>query len=203
ALVELARGLARFADQERTRTAPLLIVNAGSPGLAGRPPQPGRSSDALALEEGDPVARAELARQIAAIALARSGTDRALEQLYGIARGGGSGQAAAMLALMLQPPRDPGFYGTAGTTMPASVVRMLGQLGDLRSLEILHAATRTSDVGVRGAAIVSLGELGDERAIGLARTAIAESDARLRASAGEAFVLLSAPERFKAVAALI
>ena len=70
-----------------------------------------------------------------------------------------------MLALVLQPPREPGFFGTAGTTMPASVVRMLGQLGDLRALEILHAATRTSDVSVRGAAIVSLAELGDERTI--------------------------------------
>ena len=203
ALVELARGLARFADQERTRAALLLIVNAGNPGLAGRLPQAGRANDALSLEEGDPVARAELARQIAAIALARSGTDRALEQLYGVARGGGSGQTAAILALMLQPPRDPGFYGTAGTTMPVNVVRMLGQLGDLRALEVLHAATRTSEVTVRGAAIVSLAELGDERAIGLARAAIAESDARLRAAAGEAFVLLAAPERFKAVAALI
>jgi hypothetical protein len=203
ALIELARGLARFADQERARGALLQIVNVGNPGIAGRLPQTGRSADALSLEEGDPVARAELARQIAAIALARSGTDRALEQLYGVARGGGSGQGAAMLALMLQPPRDPGFYGTAGTTMPASVIRLLGQLGDLRALEILHAATRTSDVAVRGAALVSLAELGDERTIGLARTAIAESDARLRSAAGEAFVLLSAPERFKAVAALV
>ena len=203
ALIELARGLARFADQERARGALLQIVNVGNLGIAGRLPQAGRSADALSLEEGDPVARAELARQIAAIALARSGTDRALEQLYGVARGGGSGQGAAMLALMLQPPRDPGFYGTAGTTMPASVVRLLGQLGDLRALEILHAATRTSDVAVRGAALVSLAELGDERTIGLARTAIAESDARLRAAAGEALVLLSAPERFKAVAALV
>ena len=205
ALIELARALAHFADQERPRAALMLIVNAGNPGLAGRLPQPGRAatSDALSLEEGDPVARAELARQTAAIALARSGVDRALEQLYGTARGGGSGQAASMQALLLQPPRDPGFYGTAGTTMPSSVIRMLGQLGDLRALELLHAATRTSDVGVRGAAIVSLAELGDERAIALARAAIAEPDARLRAAAGEAFVLLSAPERFKAVAALV
>lgn len=204
ALIELARGLARFADQERARAALVLIVNTGNPGIAGRLPQPGRSSsDSLSLEDGDPVARAELARHIAAIALARSGTDRALEQLYGIARGGGSGQSAAMLALLIQPPRDPGFYGTAGTTMSANVLRMLGQLGDLRALEILHAATRTSDVSVRGSAIIALAELGDERAIGLARAAIAESDARLRAAAGEAFVLLSAPERFKAVSALI
>lgn len=204
ALIELARGLARFADQERARAALLLIVNTGNPGIAGRLPQPGRSAaDSLSLEEGDPVMRNELARQIAAIALARSATERALEQLYGVARGGGSGQAAAMLALALSPPRDPGFYGTAGTTMPTAVLRMLGQLGDLRALEILHAATRTSDVAVRGAALVSLAELGDERAIALARAAIAESDARLRAAAGEAFVLLSAPERFKAVAALV
>jgi hypothetical protein len=204
ALIELARALAHFADQDRARSALMLIVNAGNPGLAGRLPQPGRTTaDALSLEEGDPVARAELARQTAAIALARSGVDRALEQLYGTARGGGSGQTAAMQALLLQPPRDPGFYGTAGTTMPASVIRMLGQLGDLRALELLHAATRTSDVSVRGAALVSLAELGDERAIALARAAIAEPDARLRAAAGEAFVLLSAPERFKAVPALI
>lgn len=204
ALIELARGLARFADQERARAALLLIVNVGNPGLAGRLPQAGRpAGDALSLEEGDPVARADLARHIAAIALARSGTDRALEQLYGVARGGGSGQLAAIHALTLSPPRDPGFYGTAGTTMPANVVRMLGQLGDLRALEILHAATRTTDVAVRSAALLSLGELGDERAIALARAAIAESDARLRAAAGEAFVLLSAPERFKAVAALV
>ncbi|HSO38180.1 MAG TPA: HEAT repeat domain-containing protein [Labilithrix sp.] len=203
ALIELARGLARFADQERARVALLLIVNAGNPGIAGRLPQPGRSGDALSLEEGDPVARTELARQIAAIALARSGTDRALEQLYGVARSGASGQSAAMLALTLQPPRDPGFYGTTGASMPASVVRMLGQLGDLRALELLHTATRSTDVTVRGAALVSLAELGDERAVALSRAAIAESDARLRAAAGEAFVLLAAGERFKAVAALI
>ncbi len=203
ALIELARGLARSADQERTRTALLLIVNAGNPGIAGRLPQAGRTGDALSLEEGDPVARAELARQIAAIALARSGTDRALEQLYGAARSSASGQSAALLALTVVPPRDPGFYGSAGSALPANVVRMLGQLGDLRALDNLHAAARSTDVIVRSAALVSLAELGDERAIGLSRTAIAESDARLRAAAGEAFVLLGAGERFKAVSALI
>ena len=203
ALIELARGLARSADQERTRTALLLIVNAGNPGIAGRLPQAGRSGDALALEEGDPVARAELARQIAAIALARSGTDRALEQLYGVARSGASGQSAAMLALTLQPPRDPGFYGATGSALSAGVVRLLGQLGDLRALENLHAATRSTDITVRGAALIALAELGDERAVALSRTAIAETDARLRASAGEALVLLGAAERFKAVSALI
>jgi len=205
ALVELARGLARFTDQDRVRAALVLVVNAGSPAAAGRLPSPrsASSGDPLSLEDGDPVQRTELARQTAAIALARSGSDRALEQLYGIARSGGSGQAAAMVALAVQPPREPGFFGTAGSTLSPQVVRMLGQLGDLRALDVLHAAARASDVNVRGAALVALAELGDERAIGLARAAIAEADARLRAAAGEAFVVLSAAERFKAVSALI
>ncbi len=203
ALVELARALSRFTDQERARAGLLLVVNAPSQSLTGSLPRP-RGTDALSLEEGDPLARAELARQMAAIALARSGNDRALEMLYGAARSSGaSGSNAAIVALSLFPPRDPGFFGTSGAALPADVVRMLGRLGDLRALDVLHAASRSSDVGVRGSAIVALAELGDERAVALARTAIAEPDARLRAAAGEALVVLSAPERFKAVIALV
>lgn len=203
ALVELARALSRFTDQERARAGLLLVVNAPTQSLTGALPRP-RSTDALSLEDGDPVARGELARQMAAIALARSGNDRALEMLYGAARStGASGANAAIVALSLFPPRDPGFFGTTGSSLSADAVRMLGRLGDLRALDVLHAASRSSDIGVRGSAIVALAELGDERAIALARTAIAESDARLRAAAGEALVVLSAPERFKAVTALI
>jgi len=200
ALVELARALSRFTDQERARAGLLLVVNAPNPSLTGVQPR-GRADSP---EEGDPVARAELARQMAAIALARSGNDRALEQLYGAARStSSSGSSAAIVALSLFPPKDPGFFGTSGTSLSTDVVRMLGRLGDLRALDVLHAASRSSDVSVRCAAIVALAELGDERAIALARTAIAETDARLRAAAGEALVVLSAPERFKAVIALI
>lgn len=203
ALVELARALSHFTDQERARAGLMLVVNAPSQTLTGALPR-ARGTDALSLEDGDPIARAELARQMAAIALARSGNDRALEMLYGAARSSGaSGSNAAIVALSLHPPRDPGFFGTSGSALPADVVRMLGRLGDLRALDVLHAASRSSDVGVRGSAIVALAELGDERAIALARTAIAEPDARLRAAAGEALVVLSAPERFKAVTALV
>lgn len=203
ALVVMARGLARFADQERARAGLLAIVGAGNPGLVGRLPTSRAPNGADALEEGDPIARAELAREIAAIALARSGGDRALEALYGAARGGGSGQGAALRALALYPPRDPGFYGTAGGGAPPAVLRLLGQLGDLRALDVLHAAARSNDVNVRAAALVSLAELGDTRASLLARTAIAESDIRLRAASGEVFILLAAPERFKATAAIV
>jgi HEAT repeat protein len=198
ALLAAARGLARFADQERARAGLMAILGAGHPDMAGRLPTTTRDSS----EEGDPVARAELARQVAAIALARSGGDRALEALYGAARSGGSRQNAAMLALTMYPPRDPGFLGTTAV-MPASTVRMLGQLGDLRALDVLHAAARSSDVGVRCAALLALAELGDTRAIPLAIAAIAENDARLRAAAGEVFILLNAPQRFQATTSLI
>jgi len=204
ALLAMARGLARFAEQERARAGLLAVVGAGNPGLAGRLPSTRTSSSGDALEDGDPIARAELARQVAAMALARSGGDRALEALYAVARGGGSGQSAAILALATHPPREPGFFGTAaGASMPVPVIRLLGQLGDLRAIDVLHAAARSSDVNVRCAALVSLAELGDERAALLARTAIAESDVRLRAASGEVFILLAAPERFKATAAIV
>lgn len=204
ALLATARGLARFAaEHERARAGLLAVVGAGNPGLAGRLPTTRSSGSADGLEEGDPIARADLARHVAAIALARSGGDRALEALYGIARGGGSGQGAAIHALATHPPREPGFFGTAGASMPVPVIRLLGQLGDLRAIDVLHAAARSTDVGVRCAALVSLAELGDERAALLARTAIAESDVRLRAASGEVFILLAAPERFKATAAIV
>jgi cellulose synthase operon protein C len=199
ALLAMARGLARFADQERARTGLLSIVGTGNPGRNSAPRA--RTSDGV--DDGDPIARAELARQVAAIALAKSGGDRALEALYGAARGGGIGQSAALVALTLYPPRDPGFFGTTGASMPSAVIRLLGQLGDLRALDVLHAAARSSDVGIRCAALLSLAELGDERVGPLARAAIVESDVRLRAASGEVFILLGAPERFKATAALV
>jgi HEAT repeat protein len=198
ALLAMARALARYADQDRARAGLLTIV-----GTANPRPGPRGSASADRLEDDASIARAELARQVAAIALARSRSDRALEALYGVARGGGIGQSAALLALGIHPPRDPGFFGTTGASMPAPVVRLLGQIGDLRALDVLHSAARSSDVNSRCAALVSLAQLGDERAVPLARAAISESDVRLRAAAGEVFILLGAPERFKATSAIL
>jgi hypothetical protein len=203
ALLAMARGLARFADQERARAGLMSIVGVGNPSFIGRLPTTSRTAGPDGLEEGDPVARAELAREVAAIALARSGGDRALEALYGSARSGGSGQNAALVALAINPPRDPGFFGTTGAAMPVPVIKLLGELGDLRALDVLHAAARGTDVAARCAALVSLAQLGDDRAGPLARTAIAESDIRLRAASSEVFILLGAPERIKATTAII
>jgi hypothetical protein len=202
AMIALARALAPFAEQERVQKALLALVNAGSAGLAGRLPQ-ARGEGALALEEGDPVQRATLARQIAALALASGGGDRATDLLYGAARSGGSGQGPALAALTAFPPRDPAFLGSPSASLPVPVIRFLGELGDLRALERLHAAARSPDAQARAAAILAIAQLGDERGIALARTAIVERDVRMRAAAGEALVLLGAPERVSAVTALV
>ena len=200
AVLAAARGLARFADQDRARTGLLAIV--GLPSPSGRA-APAKSAAGVLLDEGDPAQRMQLARETAAIALAKSGGDRALEALYGAARGSGPGRDAAITALTIHPPREPGFYGAGNQTLTVPVAKMLGRLGDLRALDVLGNAVKSTDMNLRAAALVALAELGDERAIGLARTAVAETDVRLRAAAGEVFILLSAPERFKATQAIV
>lgn len=196
ALLAAARTLASYTDQERARAGLLVVVNAPNP-VRGGPPRAVDSDDV------DPAATVELARETAAIALARSAAPRSMESLYAAARTGGVGQAAALHALMIHPPTDPGFFGASGALLSTPILRWLAELGDLRVLELVHAATKANDVSVRATAIVALAELGDLRVVPLARAAIAEPDARLRAAAGEAFVLLGAPERFKATAALL
>lgn len=204
ALIEASRALAKFTDNERARAALLQILIVGNPGIGSRlPTTTTRGSEQQQLDEGDPIARTELAREVAAIALAKSGYERAVEQVYGVAKGGGAGQNAAVLALTYYPPRDASLFGTSATTMPVPVIRLLGRLGDLRALELLQSAGKSTDANVRAAALLALGELGDARGAALAKTAIAEADARLRGAAAECLVLLGAPERFKAVAALI
>lgn len=203
ALLAAARGLARFAEQDRARTGLLAIMGASNPLRTAAPAPRREAGDGIAPDEGDPVLRMQLARETAAIALAKSGGDRALDALYGAARGSGSGRDAAITALTLLPPREPGFYGTAGQPLGVPVIKLLGRLGDLRALDVLGGAAKSTDVNVRSAALVALAELGDERAIGLARTAVAETDVRLRAAAGEVFILLGAPERFKATQAIV
>lgn len=198
AMLTMARALSRLAHHERARAGLLVIVGSSGPEARGRSPAPRGSAAAE-----DSAERAELARGTAALALARSGDDRALESLYAKARAGGNGQAAALLALRAHPPREPGFFGTANAPVPASVIRLIADLGDLRALDVLHVTARSTDAQVKAAALLALAELGDHRAAALARAALHAPDVRLRAAGAEALVVLGAPDRGEAVAALL
>jgi HEAT repeat protein len=200
AMLEVARGLAPFADQGAARNALLALVTASPPAMSIR--SLGRGAVDPTAEEADGAARASFARHTAAMALAASGDPRAVDALIGIARTGTLGQPAAVAALAAYPPVT-GAGLTSSTLMTPSTIRLVAELGDLRGLEAIRVAAKASDLPTRASAIVALGAMGDGRGIEIARAGLADRDPRGRAAAAEALVLLDAPERFAAVEALV
>jgi hypothetical protein len=203
ALLELARALARFTSDDAARARLLAIVQAAVPG--------GRAVDV------DAAPRVALARATAARALATSSDHAAREALLQAARAGGPGQQAALAILAAF---GLSFYDEA--TLRAVPVaspphaRAVAQSGDLRMLDALKSQVASSDPATRAAALVALAQLGDMRILqppparadgtrdpDAVTAAFGEKDARLRSAAGEAFVLLDAPQRFGAVTLLV
>lgn len=199
AMIAVARGLAAFADQATGRAALVSLVNAppSSPSVRSRPGQ-----NETPIDEAEYAARLQLARQTAALALAGVGDAKSIDALVGVARAGGIGQSSAILALSAFPLSQPNGLAL-GTLMTPASIRLVADLGDLRALEGIRAAAKSSDLPTRTTAIIALGEMGDARGIAIAREAMNEKDARVRAAAGRALVLLDAAERFQAVEALI
>ena len=218
ALIAVARGLAPFASQSEARSALQGIVNA--PPIAARsplresiPPQgpfggatssaPPRGSH---LDEGiDEVTeqgRVELARGIAALALASSPDMHAVDTIAAIARGGGGGQSFAANAILAFPLVQMCAVGSFGALNPP-MIRLLAAEGDLRGLDGIRSAARAGDSATRTAALSSLAEMGDARALELARAATKDIDPQVRAAAANALVLLGAPERLRAIDSLL
>lgn len=203
AMIEIARALAGYLGEQSAKTALVAIVNAPTTSAPSRPPGVVRTGPReLTLDEADHAARTQLARDIAAIALASSGDARAYESLVTIARGAGPGQSAAHLALSIHPPQQPGLLGPVTVTTPG-MARLAAQIGDLRAIEYLRALVKAGDPVLRATAFVALGEIGDMRTVEAASAAVTDRDARVRASAVEALVLLGAADRAKHVEALI
>ncbi len=196
ATIAVARGLSGFVDQPSARSALAAIVSALPP--APRPAASGR----LELDDSEQAPRLQLAREIAALALAGSGDPRAVELLIPIARGSGPGQSAAARALCTFPPTQAASL-TAGTLTQGAPLELYGALGDLRTIDMVRAATHASDPSTRAEALIALGELGDARGVELARAAMGEHDPRVRAAGAETLVALEALEKFKAVEALL
>ena len=189
-LVDLARALGPFAAQEAARQQLIQLLNATSHASHnGRP----------SVVSG---ARVELARQIAARALVASRDPQALDAVYSAARESGTGQQNALRALA----SDPGAAAAGPLALPngAAGAHALAQSGDLRALDLLLTKAQGNiDASTRAACMVAAAQLGDGRVRPLAIAAFADPDAHVRSAAGEALVLLDAPERFRAVVQLL
>ena len=199
ALLAAVRGLATWSDRDSARTALAAIVAAPTVSFAARAAQ--ATADPVD-EDAVGAARIALARRQAAIALADSGSSPAIEALVATARAGGPGQQAAIDALAIRPPSGPAALGGVVLTTPA-MVALAADIGDLRTLDAIVAALRSSDPGLRAAALTALGASGDMRVLDAARAAVTDADAHVRVAAADALVRLNAPEAPAAVEALV
>ncbi len=187
ALIELSLALARLLPHEKAARALLAIVN--MPAGRGVATQ-GSPAEA----DTDNTGRIDLARGVAALALARSGDARSIEGLSVAARAGSPGQPAARRALLARPPVAQVSHGTSSAFLAS-----YPELGDLRTLEPLRAAARSSDAAVRSLALVALARMGDSRAVEAAKAALSEADARVKIAGAEALAILDSGDAAKAV----
>lgn len=196
-LIEIARALAGRAGDVQARTALATIVR--TPPLGALRSTTQRDDKRSPMTEA---AELELARDTAAMALARSRDKRAVEALVAIARTNTVGNDAALHALEVSPNGLPSSLRTSALLTPG-LVRLAGRSHDLRWIDRLREALASSDTATRIASIRALGELGDGSLVGPAKEALAELNPRLREAGGAALVMIGAAERFAAVAALL
>ena len=188
----LARALAPFADRAAVRDALEAIVGATM----------GTAHAAISPEDADPTGRFELARQTAALALVRSGDAKKIARLVKTVVGGEIGADAARRALT-STHLPPSFAFEAQTLTFAPGIELAADIGDPGAAPGVRNASHATSSSVRAAAIVALAELGDATAAAAGKEALAERSPHLRIAGARALTILGAPERFKAVAALI
>jgi HEAT repeat protein len=92
------------------------------------------------------------------------------------------------------------LYHTSGEWIVRfSIIAALGELGDLRSFELLAEAINSSEDIIIMAAISSLGELGDDRAIPLLLPFVTNPDWQIRAKVAQALLNFNTPEARAAI----
>jgi HEAT repeat protein len=196
ALLTIVRGLSEATGQSEVRS----FLKDGVLGATFHKRAATASADPEP-EVLDRDARLLLARSEAAFALATSADPKAVEVVMLVARDPGPGQAAAEGALVAFPPERVASIGV-GPLSP-TLLRLAAEMGDLRTLDAARAAMHAADPPTRAAALDALGTMGDARAIPDARTMLTDAERIVRTAAGRALVRLGAPDRFRAVEALI
>lgn len=188
-LVSLARALADFSDQEKVRLALLSIMSAENP----------RDRNSFAGAKGERVT--ELARSIAALALAKSRSQRSYELLFSQLKDGSLGARAAREAFLAYPPPSLGFLAET-RALEGSAVNLLGALSDLRTVSLFRPLLSSDASDVRANAARALGGLGDERSLPTLHNLASDAHPLVRVEAATAIVRLAAPDRVSVVAKL-
>lgn len=155
-------------------------------------------------EDAEPGPLERLTRATAALALARSGQERALAALGRALSLSGPGAALAQAALIAYPPRtlDP----LLSRHMPRSVgqLRALRALGDPRAIPFLREAVRRGAPDERAVAALALFDLGELETLELARHWLAEPTNVLFTTTGARILALArAPDAPGAIAKLL
>ncbi len=197
ALLVVVRALASWTDQDGARKALESVLRAGPQAFVT---QLATSRDP-AEQESSGLARVQLAREQAAIALARHGDPAAFETLLALARTNGPSQEPALSALTMFPPPMALFGGVALTT-PA-MVGLASATGDMRALDAIEGVLAASDPALRAAALAALAVGGDARVVTAARSAVQDHDPRVRVAAADALVRLETADAGPTVEALI
>jgi HEAT repeat protein len=203
ALVEAMEPGSTAARDPRAR---LVAVRALAPEAARENVQKflkGELSEAGGAEGRGSHPLATVLRGTAALALARSGDKKAISWLVDVAHQSSSSAIAALHALRAYPPASLDAWLEGHKRLTPALATLLGELGDLRAIDRLHAVLSEPDQVGKIAAAVALAKLGDEAALPVAREWLKRSEPRLRHAAAEVFVTLDAPEAPAAITALL
>lgn len=196
-LLTLVHGFADWVDVPAVRAK--LVGIARDPGtfLSIR----GKTADEDPVDdERVRVARIDLARAEADMALASSKNGGAIKSLFEIVRDSDTGRDGAAEALAAFPPDAPsGLWNDPSI----ATVEVLSRLGDLRSHGNVLTAVRSSDAGVRAASLITLAGFGDPHASDTARAWRRDPDVRVRLAAAATLVRAGDPDGAHAVEDLI
>lgn len=148
--------------------------------------------------------RETLVEQTAALALARSNRPRAQQALAQALRQPGRVSETAALAFLAHPPSSSQpLLEAAGLPTPA-LVRLLGELGDVRAAAQLASLASGGPPELRAEALLSLARLDRARALVIARAAaLAEPTSTLGVAAVRVLVDAGDPRANEAFSALL
>lgn len=216
ALVAATRGLSRALLEEVRSGRPNTTISIATPdgGRVDGPRTLGLINALVPILEASATGSSagtrpellDLARGIAARALALSGDPRAIEALVKAAReldAGRPAAVAAMSALRARVFRSGAVDLLVPPNLSPQVITLAGEISDLRALEPLQLAVRASDARTRAAAILALTNLGAPAAADPARSLLRDPDPFVRLAAGGALVKVGAPDAAPVVAALL